>query len=161
MTGDTLCDAMRASRGHAVLGMVQGSVSRDLMEKLSTDLHNLFGKRKGSAQVACLLGIVDLRNGLAVISPLELRSTAGTVIGGGQVDILGKRLDITIQSESATTGLLALDIPIRISGSFADPSIDPQIGAGAKTRKALLNSNPTQNLSPELRGLAERNPCLH
>jgi AsmA family protein len=161
MTGDTLGDAMRASRGHAVLGMVQGSVSRDLMEKLSTDLHNLFGKRKGSAQVACLLGIVDLRNGLAVISPLELRSTAGTVIGGGQVDILGKRLDITIQSESATTGLLALDIPIRISGSFADPSIDPQIGAGAKTRKALLNSNPTQNLSPELRGLAERNPCLH
>ena len=161
MTGDTLGNAMRAGRGHAVLGMVQGSVSRDLMEKLSTDLRNLFGNGKGSAQVACLLGIVDLRNGLAVISPLKLRSTAGTLIGGGRVDILGKRLDITIQSESATTGLFALDIPIRISGSFANPSIDPQIGASAKMRMALLDSNPTQNLSPELRGLAERNPCLH
>jgi uncharacterized protein involved in outer membrane biogenesis len=161
MTGDTLGNALKAGRGHAVVGMVQGSISRDLMEKLSTDMRNLFGNGKGSAQVACMLGIVDLRAGVAVISPLKLRSTAGTLIGGGQVDILGKRLDITVQSESASTGFLALDIPIRISGSFANPSIAPQIGAGATTRKALINNNPTQNLSPELRGLAARNPCLH
>jgi uncharacterized protein involved in outer membrane biogenesis len=161
MTGDTLGNALKAGRGHAVLGMVQGSISRDLMEKLSTDLRNLFANGQGSAPVTCLLGIVDFHNGVAAISPLKLRSTAGTLIGGGQVDVLGKRLDITVQSESASTGFFALDIPIRISGSFANPSIDPQIGGGEKSRQALINNNPTRDLSPELRGLAERNPCLH
>ncbi len=161
MTGDTLGNAVKAARGHGVLEMVQGSISRDLMEKLSTDLRNLFGNGQGSVQVACMLGIADLRNGVAKISPLKLKSKAGTLIGGGQVDILGKRLDITIQSESDSTGFFALDIPIRISGSFANPSIDPQLGAGSKTRQALINNDPTRDLSPELRGLAERNPCLH
>jgi uncharacterized protein involved in outer membrane biogenesis len=162
MTGETLGNALRAGRGHAVLDMVQGSVARDLMEKLSTNLLNLFRSGEGTVPVACFLGIVDLRNGVAAISPLRLRSGAGTVIGGGQVDFPGKRLDITIQSEASTTGFFALDIPIRISGSFANPSTDPLIGGGgAATRQALTNNNPTRNLSPELKGLAERNPCLH
>jgi AsmA family protein len=161
MTGDTLGNALRAGRGQAVLGMVQGSVSRDLMEKLSTNLLNLLRSGEGSVQVACLLGIVDLRYGVAAISPLRLRSKAGTLIGGGQVDILGKRLDITIQSEPSTTGFFALDIPVRVSGSFANPNIDPRLGGGAATRQALINNNPTRELSGELRGFAERNPCLH
>ena len=161
MTGDTLGKALKTGRGHAVLGMVQGSISRDLMEKLSSDMRNLFGNGQGSAPVACLLGIADLRNGVAAISPLKMRSTAGTLIGGGQVDFLGKRLDITIQTESASTGFFALDIPIRISGSFANPNIDPQAGGGANTPKVPINPNPTRDLSPELRGLAEHNPCLH
>ena len=162
MTGETLGNALRAGHGHAVAGMVQGSISRDLMEKLSTNLLNLFRNGEGTVPVACLLGIVDLRNGLATISPLRLRSGDGTVIGRGQVDIPGKRLDITIQSESSTTGFFALDIPIRIHGSFGKPNIDPQIGGGgAASRQALTNNNPTQNLSPELKALAERNPCLH
>jgi len=63
MAGDTLGNALRAGRGHAVLGMVQGSVSRDLMEKLSVNLLNLLRRGEGSVQVACLLGVVDLRNG--------------------------------------------------------------------------------------------------
>ena len=162
MTGDTLGNALRAGRGHAVVGMVRGGVSRDLMEKLSTNLLNLFGNAKGTVEVACLLGIVDSRNGVAAISPLRIKSGAGTLFGGGHVDMLGKRLDITIQSESSTTDFFALDIPIRISGSFDNPSIDSQIGgSAAATRQMLINNNPTQNLPPELLTLAERNPCLH
>lgn len=157
MTGGTLGSALKVSRGHAVLGMVQGSVSRDLMEKLSTDLRNLFRNGEGSVQVVCLLGVVDMRNGVATLSPLRLRSGAGTLIGGGQVDVPGKHLDITIQSEAASTGFFALDIPIRISGSFAKPSIEPQIGGG---HPVPVNGNPAQGLSPQLRAMAEANPCL-
>jgi uncharacterized protein involved in outer membrane biogenesis len=157
MTGATLGQALRAGHGHAVLGMVQGSISKDLMEKLSTNLLNLFRSGEGKVRVDCLLGIVDMRNGVAAISPLRLRSQAGTLISAGQVDVLGKRLDLTIQSESATTGFFALDIPIRISGPFANPRIDPRFGAG----KVALNSDPTRGLSPELLGFAQRNPCLH
>jgi uncharacterized protein involved in outer membrane biogenesis len=161
MTGDTLGGALKAGHGHAVLGLARGSVSRDLMEKLSTNLLNLFRSGEGSTSVSCLLGIVDLRGGVAAISPLRLRSRAGTLIGGGQVDILDKRLDVTIQSEASTTGFFALNIPIRISGSFANPNIDPRLGGGALSRQALVNNNPTRGLSAELRAMAERNTCLH
>jgi len=161
MTGDTLGGALKAGQGHAVLGLARGSVSRDLMEKLSTNLLNLFRSGEGSTSVSCLLGIVDVRGGVAAISPLRLRSRAGTLIGGGQVDILDKRLDITIQSEASTTGFFALNIPIRIYGSFANPNIDPRLGGGALSRQALVNTSPTRGLSSELRGMAERNTCLH
>jgi len=159
MTGDTLGHALKASRGHAVMGMINGSVARDLMEKLSTNLLNIFRSGEGAVPVACLLSVADMRNGVAQISPIRLRSNAGTLIGRGQVDFLGKTLDITIQSESATTGFFALDIPIRISGSFANPAIDPHFGSADATRRALANSNPAQGLSGELRGFVERNPC--
>jgi uncharacterized protein involved in outer membrane biogenesis len=160
MTGTTMGGALKQGRGHAVLGMVQGSVSRDLMEKLSTNLLNLFRNGTGVVPVACLLGVVDMKGGVAGLSPLRLRSTSGTLIGGGRVDILGKSLDITIQSESSTTGFFALDIPIRISGPFANPSINPQLGGGAASRRVVVARSLMGDLSPELRGLAERNPCL-
>jgi len=161
MTGDMLADALREGRGHAVLSVVRGSVSRDLMEKLSTDLRNLIGAGEGSVHVSCMLGVADLQNGMEAISLIRLKSGAGTLIGGGAIDVLGSRLDVTLQSESASTGFFALDIPIRISGRFANPSIEPQLSLGAASRWGLVNDNPTRGLSPELRGIAERNPCLH
>jgi uncharacterized protein involved in outer membrane biogenesis len=159
MTGDTLGHALKASRGHAVMGMINGSIARDLMEKLSTNLLNLFRGGEGAVPVVCMLSVADMRNGVAKISPIRLRSNAGTLIGRGQVDFLGRTMDITIQSESATTGFFALDIPIRISGSFDNPAIDPHFGSADATRRALANSNPTQGLSGELGGFVERNPC--
>ncbi|HEY2892450.1 MAG TPA: AsmA family protein [Dongiaceae bacterium] len=159
MTGDTLGRALKASHGHAVLDIVNGSIARDLMEKLSTNLLNLFRSGEGAVPVACLLAVADFRNGAAQISPIRLRSNAGTLIGRGRVDFLGHTLDITIQSESATTGFFSLDIPIRISGNFANPTIDPHFGSADATRRALANSNPAQGLSGELRSLVERNAC--
>ncbi|HEX3065833.1 MAG TPA: AsmA-like C-terminal region-containing protein, partial [Dongiaceae bacterium] len=157
--GDTLGHALKASHGHAVLGMANGSIARDLMEKLSTNLLNLFRGGEGAVPVACLLAVADFRNGAAQISPIRLRSNAGTLIGRGQVDFLGHTLDITIQSESATTGFFSLDIPIRISGNFANPTIDPHFGSAAATRQALANSNPAQGLSGELKGFVDRSAC--
>ena len=128
------------------------------MEKLSTNLLNIFRGGEGTVPVVCLLSVADMRNGVAQLSPIRLRSNAGTLIGGGQVDFRAKRLDITIQSESATTGFFALDIPIRISGSFANPAIDPHFGSADATRGAGQHQ-PGAGLSGELRGFVERNPC--
>jgi uncharacterized protein involved in outer membrane biogenesis len=161
MAGNTLGDAFREGRGDAVLSVVRGSISRDLMEKLSTDLRNLIGAGKGSVGVSCMLGVADFQDGVAAISLIRLRSDAGTLIGGGKVDVLRGRLDVTLQSESASTGFFALDIPIRISGLLANPSIEPELNLDSAFRRNLINNNPTRALSPELRGMAERNPCLH
>jgi len=161
MTGDTLGNALRVGRGHAVLSVARGSVSRDLMEKLSTNMRNLIGAGEGSVHVSCMLGVADFQNGVAAIPLIRLKSDTGTLIGGGKVDVLGSRLDVTVQSESASTEFFALDIPIRISGRFANPSIEPQLSLDSNSRQALINGNPTRGLSPDLLGMARRNACLH
>ncbi len=160
MTGDTFGHALRASQGHMVFAMVDGSVARDLMEKLSTNVMNLFRRGSGAVPVSCFLAISDFRNGLATIIPIRLRSSDGTLIGRGNVNVLGKFLDLTIQSDAATTGFFSLDIPIRISGPFANPAVDPHFGSAATTRQALASANPLAGLSGDLRGLAESNACL-
>jgi uncharacterized protein involved in outer membrane biogenesis len=161
MTGDTFGHALKASQGHMVFAMANGDVARDLMEKLSTNLMNLFRRGSGAVPVSCFLAISDFRNGLATIIPIRLRSSDGTLIGRGNVNVLGKSLDLTIQSDAATTGFFSLDIPIRISGPFANPAVDPHFGSAAATRQALAGANPLAGLSPDLRGFAENNGCLH
>ena len=60
MTGVTVKEALKASRGHAVLAMKEGRIARALLEKISTDLRSLFRKNENLARISCLLGIIDM-----------------------------------------------------------------------------------------------------
>jgi uncharacterized protein involved in outer membrane biogenesis len=159
MTGETVKDALKASRGHAVLAMAKGRIARALLEKISTDLRSLFRKDATSAQISCLLGVIDLQDGRGTISPFRLQTPGTTVIGGGQVDFSGERFDMTIKSEAASTGIFALDIPLHIGGSFAHLNVEPAIGSSARWLDAPARNNPAHELPPDLQQLADRNPC--
>jgi uncharacterized protein involved in outer membrane biogenesis len=159
MSGDTIQAALKASRGHAVLAVTQAHVARDLIEKVSTDVRSLFRTREGVVEVTCLLGVVDLRNGIGTVRPLRMRTSDGTLVGGGQVDFLRQRLNLTIQSESASTSFFALDVPVRVSGDFQRLSIQSQIGPSGVSFSPAGN-DPLNDLPQDLRSLAERNSCV-
>jgi len=159
MTGETVMDAVKTSRGHAVLAMAEGRIARAVLEKAATDLRSLFRKNESSAQISCLLGVIDLRDGQGTISPLRLQTPGTTLIGGGQVDFLKKRLDMTVKSVSASTGVFALDIPLHISGDFGHLSVQPAIGSSAAWLDAPARNKPAHELPPDLQQLADRNPC--
>ena len=156
MTGDTLKDALAESHGSAVLVMTEGSVARALLERASTNLAALFRTKKGAAPIKCLLGVIDLAGGVGAISPLRLRTAAATLIGGGQIDLRRGRLDVTIRSDPASTGALALDIPFRVSGPLARPHVEPLIGASPSWLKPPPGTDPLRDLPPKLRELAAR-----
>jgi len=157
MTGDTVKSALNAGRGHIVLAVTEAHVARDLIERISTDLRILFRTQEDMVELTCLLGIVDLRNGVGKIWPLRLRTSDGTIVGQGQVDFLAQRLDLTIQSVAASTNFFALDVPVGISGEFRDLHVLP----GVDTVEAPDGNDPLQGLPRHLRRLAERNACLH
>lgn len=159
MTGETVKDALKASRGHAVLAMADGRIARALLEKASTDLRSLFRKNESSAQISCLLGVIDLHDGQGTISPLRLQTPGTTLIGGGQVDFPRERLDMTIKSEAASTGVFALDIPLHVSGDFGHLSVEPAIGSSAAWLDAPARNIPAHELPPDLQQLADSNPC--
>jgi uncharacterized protein involved in outer membrane biogenesis len=160
MTGETVKEALKRSRGHAVLAMAEGQIARALLEKISTDLRSLFRKDESSAQISCLLGVIDMQNGQGTISPLRLRTPSTTLIGGGQVDFPGEHLGLTIKSEAASTGIFALDIPLHVSGGFADLSVEAAIGSSAGWLDAPARNNPAHELPPDLQRLADTNSCV-
>ena len=159
MTGETVKEAFKRSSGHAVLSMSQGRIARALLEKLSTDLRSLFRKDVSTAQLSCLIGVIDLQDGRGTISPFRLQTPGTILIGGGQVDFPGERLDITIKSEAASTGIFALDIPLHVSGRFTHLSVVPAIGSSARWLDAPARNNPAHELPPDMQQLADSNPC--
>ncbi|HVR66274.1 MAG TPA: AsmA family protein, partial [Verrucomicrobiae bacterium] len=157
MTGNTVKSALKMGNGHIVLAVTEAHIARDLIERISTDLRTLFRTQEDMVQLTCLLGIVDLQNGIGAIWPLRLRTSDGTIVGKGQVDFLAQRLDLIIQSVAASTSFFALDVPVEISGEFRDLHVLP----GAASAEAPGDIDPLHGLPRHLRRLAERNACLH
>ena len=67
-------------------------------------------------------------------------------------------MDLTIGSERSTTGVFALDIPIRVSGPFSSPSVSPAQWS-AQGRAQLAAADSLSALPPVLREWARRYPC--
>ena len=155
MTGETVDAGLKASRGQAVVSIIQGHVARDLVEKLSSDLRSLFRKGEGSAQLTCVLAVMDMHNGLGVVAPLRLRSPEIAMIGGGTINFLTSRLDLRVESQSRSTGFFALDIPLQITGTLGRPSARAAIGSSTDLR--VLDRMPA--LSADLLQLSDRSPC--
>lgn len=157
--GATLNAAARAAHASAVLTMDGGSVAREVIEIASIDLGGLFRSSRGMSAMSCLVAVADLRAGVATVAPLRIRSEHGTVTGHGRFDLYRRTLDAVFGSESGTTGALALDIPVRVSGSFDDPTVRPATWSAAG-RAMLAAGDDVGRLLPGLRPFARRSPCL-
>lgn len=152
LTGITLGDAMKTARGHAVLAMQQGRIARKLVEAASADLSAIFRSREDDTALRCLLAAATLKDGTLLLAPLVLRSDGGTVRGAGQIELAPQQLEMTLRSDPKTTGLLALDIPLRIHGPLGSLAVQPLRGAS-------LPNLPAPALPPEQSALARGNPC--
>ncbi len=154
----TLNAAVRAADVSAVVSMTGGSIARNVVEMASTDVRLLFRRARGMTPVSCLLGVLIMRGGAGTVSPLRVRAAEGTVAGNGTFDLYRRRIDMTIGSEAASTSAFALDVPVRISGSLADPSVRPARWSAAGHAQ-LASADTTAALPPALRQAAQRNPC--
>lgn len=156
--GETVNGAMRAAHISAVVAMRQGRVAREVIEMASTDLRLLFRGASGTTPVRCLLAVLEMRAGAGTLAPLRVRSAEGTIAGTASFDLRRRQLDLVIGSQRESTGFFALDIPVRVAGSFADPSIRPAQWS-AEGRARLAAGDAVAPLPEALRSFARRNPC--
>lgn len=155
--GATLADALAASRGEAVVAMTGGRVTRAVLEKASTDLRALFRKGEGAVPIACLLGVVTLRDGIATVAPMRLRTPDASFIGGGQVDLVRQRVDLTVKSQNEAS-VFALGVPLHVTGGFGNIGVAPAVG-GSAWLDAPERNDPARRLPPPLQPLVTRNSC--
>ncbi len=156
MSGPTVGVALKRSDGAAVLLMRDGQVAQSLIEQLSSDLRALFRDRQESVPVTCLLGIVTLKDGIGVISPLRLESQSAVAVGAGKIDLTRKRLDLTVRTERDSTSFFALDIPVRISGPLDRLSAAPLAG---RDEDWLRQPTAAEALPPDLQKMATSSAC--
>ncbi|HYF08705.1 MAG TPA: AsmA-like C-terminal region-containing protein [Acetobacteraceae bacterium] len=156
--GTHLDAATRGARLAAVLAMRGGRIAQEVVELASTDVRALFRTARGTVPVECLLTVVRMEAGRGEIAPLRLRTAAGAVSGIAQFDLNRRLVDLVFGTERATTEFWALDIPVRVSGSFANPSIAPA-PLSAEGRARLAQATRLVRLPPELAGLAQASPC--
>jgi uncharacterized protein involved in outer membrane biogenesis len=160
MTGATWGDALKTSRGQAVVAMTRGFVARDMLEHASTDLRALFRTGEGSAEVTCLFGLMTMQNGIGVIAPLKLRTPEANLSGHGALDFLHRQLDLTIKAD-ASTSVTALQIPLRISGDLGSLRVLPAIGSSDALSETASVPDVMAGWPPALAQLAAGNSCLH
>lgn len=158
MNGATVGAAMRDSSGAAILSMTDGSIRHAIIEKASTDLRSLFREKEGSSPITCLGGILHLENGVAVVAPLRLETKDANLAGSGRIDFGNRKMEIGVKSERSSTGFFALDLPVRISGSF--DNLQAGLAGDAEKEWAPAPAPGDALLGPDMRQLAARNPCL-
>lgn len=157
MRGAVLGEALKTTRGHAVIAMQRGRIARSLVEAASADLSAIFRNRGDSTTLRCLLGIAEIRNGVVVLGPLTLRSDDGTIRGGGGIDLGRQHLDLVLRSDPKTTGFLALDIPLHLSGPLNNISAKPDRQAVLPSQTLAGQTPP--DLPPAQTLLVRANPC--
>lgn len=155
--GATLGAARQAARVSAVLAMSEGSIAREVIEMASTDLRALFRTPRGRTPLTCLLAAVDLRGARGEVAPLRIRAGTGTIAGLMTFDLERRRLDLVIGSERATTDVFALDIPVRVSGTFGDLDVAP--AEWSRAGRARLARGGMAAMPPELVEIARASAC--
>ena len=159
MRGETIDTALQHNSGAAILSMTDGSIKRAILEQVSTDIRSLFRKKEGSAPVKCLGGILVLKDGIATLAPFRLRAKGATLQGGGTIDLRQGKLDLTAKSDRKSTGFFALDLPVRVSGTF--DNIAAGLASDAKEAWVPPTVPDPAVLTAPIRDLAARNPCLN
>jgi uncharacterized protein involved in outer membrane biogenesis len=155
--GRTLGQARDQAKVAAVLTVTGGTVSRALIEMASTDVRALFRTAPGNTAMTCLLAVIEMEGRRGEASPLRIRAATGTVVGQGRFDLNRRTLDMVIGSQRDTTDFFALDIPIRVHGSFADPNFEPSDWSpAARTR---LAGDDLSGLPDELAAFARDSAC--
>ena len=164
--GASVAAIMGSLNGGSSLLMNEGKVKTKALDTAVGGLTAVVGMMSGEKTewtvLNCVASRFAFRRGIATSQGMLADTEYSTVIGEGNVD-LGKEalaLKVSPQAKSAT---LNVAVPIKIGGSFTEPSFRPDELATARRLGGLLGAAifpPAALLALGDMGTGEDNPCL-
>lgn len=152
--------------GNTTLLMNEGKVKTAAFDAAIGGLSALMGMMSGEKSewtvLNCVASRFEIKKGVATSKVLLADTEYSTVVGEGSMN-LGKEtlaMKVSPQSKSAT---LNVAVPIKIGGTFADPSFRPDELATARRLGGLLGATlfpPAALLALGDMGSGDDNPCL-
>jgi AsmA protein len=124
------------------LKLAQALIDRSIAPPASSTGRTPFQAFKLSAQIA---------NGIAVTHDLTIASQALKVAGQGSANLPTKGIDFKLLASIATEPARSTDIPLKVTGTYVDPTVRPDIEAVAKDQlkqklQDVLKKNGLQGL---------------
>lgn len=130
-TGNSVAAMFASANGDVQAIMGGGEVSNLLLEVAGLDvaesLKFLLGK---DHKVAIRCAYADFRvvDGVAGADALALDTTDTALLGKGSIDLREERFDLTLLAKPKDKSPISLRSPLKIGGTFLDPSFAPEAG---------------------------------
>lgn len=125
--GDTIREALARADGKAAIVATSGSIRKTIAFVLGQDLSGAVRQalRKGETMVPLRCLVADFRASRGVLVPAAMTVETGVSVGkgSGRMTLDNERIDLTLSGQTRGRGLLRITDPIRIGGTFTQPSI--------------------------------------
>jgi len=131
-TGNSIAAMLGSSDGKVAIGMGRGHIGNLIMELAGLDVaESLKFLFTGDRQIPlrCAWGDFGVQRGLMTSQQLAFDTTDTLVLGEGTIDLKQEQLDLLLRPRPKDISILALRSPLRIGGTFKDPSFRPDFKA--------------------------------
>lgn len=130
--GNSIAAMLGSSDGSVGVGMGRGHVGNLVMELAGLDVaESLKFLFTGDKQIPlrCAFGDFKVDNGVMQSQALAVDTTDTLILGQGTVDLKQEKIDLLLRPRPKDISILALRSPLRIGGTFKDPSFRPDFKA--------------------------------
>ncbi|MCC4586593.1 AsmA family protein [Xanthomonas sp. NCPPB 1067] len=130
--GNSVAAMLGSADGSVGVGMGRGHVGNLIMELAGLDiaesLKYLITKDR-QIPVRCIFGDFGVQDGVMQSRALAFDSTDTIIVGEGNISLKNETLDLLLRPRPKDRSILSLRSPLRIAGTFKDPSFRPDFKA--------------------------------
>lgn len=129
--GKSLAQMLGNGDGEVQLFMSGGNLSALLVDLAGLDFGNAVLSALGipsRARLRCMIADMELTKGQLGTRTLLFDTTEANIMGKGQINLAAEEVDYELKTQPKQASIMALKAPIQIRGTFADPSIRPELG---------------------------------
>ncbi len=130
--GNSIAAMLGSADGSIGVGMGRGHVGNLIIELAGLDiaesLKYLITKDR-QIPVRCIFGDFGVQDGLMQSRALAFDSTDTIIVGEGNISLKNETLDLLLRPRPKDRSILSLRSPLRIGGTFKDPSFRPDFKA--------------------------------
>ena len=166
-TGTSVAQILGTATGEVFIVMAGGRISHLLIELAGLDIAeslNVAVEGDQPIPVRCIVGDLPAKQGVFDVRTLVFDTTDTIIYGSGQINMREETADVTLTPVPKDFSPLTVRTPIRIQGTFAEPSIFPDpAGLGVDTTiKNIINTvlTPIIGLFPPIdEGVGQDSDC--
>jgi uncharacterized protein involved in outer membrane biogenesis len=130
--GQSVRAIMAGLNGHTALDIGEMRVDNTLMKIVMADLAKAVTGTGDASKINCVVSRFDIVKGMATSKALVVDAESVTIRGSGTVNLATEQLDLYLDPSPKAAAIADVAIPVKITGTLANPSVAPDAMAAAK-----------------------------
>jgi hypothetical protein len=141
MRGKSVAELLGNANGEVVAMMKEGAISDLVLRLANLDIANtliVMARGDKNIPIRCLVADFKAEGGVLVPRTFVLDTEHTTLTAQGRIGLRDEQLDLRLVADPKDGSVFALRGPIQVTGTFASPSMKPELGnAIARTGAAI------------------------